>query len=133
MLFAESDYITLHTALTPESFRLLSRDAFAKMKKGVRIVNCARGELIDQEALREALASGQVGGAALDVFENEPPSPSDPLFAIETLGGDAAHRRFHRRSAGDRGRADRAADCRVSAKRRGAARRESARADARAV
>jgi D-3-phosphoglycerate dehydrogenase len=84
-LFAESDYITLHTALTPESFRLLSRDAFAKMKKGVRIVNCARGELIDQEALREALASGQVGGAALDVFESEPPSPSDPLFAIETL------------------------------------------------
>ena len=84
-LFAESDYITLHTALTPESFRLLSRDAFSKMKKGVRIVNCARGELIDQEALREALASGQVGGAALDVFENEPPAPSDPLFAIETL------------------------------------------------
>src|SRR5580700_2488699 len=85
VLFAESDYITLHTALTPESFRLLSREAFAKMKKGVRIVNCARGELIDQEALREALASGQVGGAALDVFESEPPSPSDPLFAIETL------------------------------------------------
>ena len=84
-LFAESDYITLHTALTPESFRLLSRDAFAKMKKGVRIINCARGELIDQEALREALASGQVGGAALDVFESEPPSPNDPLFAIETL------------------------------------------------
>src|SRR5580692_5270249 len=84
-LFAESDYITLHTALTPESFRLLSRDAFAKMKKGVRIVNCARGELIDQEALRDALASGQVGGAALDVFETEPPAPSDPLFAIETL------------------------------------------------
>jgi D-3-phosphoglycerate dehydrogenase / 2-oxoglutarate reductase len=84
-LFAQSDYITLHTALTPESFRLLSRDAFAKMKRGVRIVNCARGELIDQEALREALASGQVGGAALDVFETEPPSPNDPLFAIESL------------------------------------------------
>jgi D-3-phosphoglycerate dehydrogenase / 2-oxoglutarate reductase len=84
-LFAESDYITLHTALTPESVRLLSRDAFAKMKKGARIVNCARGELIDQEALREALLSGHLGGAALDVFESEPPSPSDPLLAIETL------------------------------------------------
>src|SRR5581483_7423335 len=84
-LFAESDYITLHTALTPESVRLLGRDAFAKMKKGARIVNCARGELIDQDALREALASGQLGGAALDVFENEPPSPTDPLFSIESL------------------------------------------------
>jgi D-3-phosphoglycerate dehydrogenase len=82
-LFAQSDYITLHTALTPESFRLLSREAFAKMKAGVRIVNCARGELIDQAALRDALASGHVGGAALDVFEEEPPPPGDPLFALE--------------------------------------------------
>src|SRR5277367_6286394 len=85
VLFAESDYITLHTALTPESVRLLSRDAFAKMKKGARIVNCARGELIDQEALREALLSGHLGGAALDVFESEPPAPNDPLLGIETL------------------------------------------------
>ena len=84
-LFAQSDYITLHTALTPESFRLLSRETFSKMKRGVRIVNCARGELIDQEALREALASGQVGGAALDVFETEPPSPNDALFSIDQV------------------------------------------------
>ena len=52
-LYAESDYITLHTALTPESNRMLSREAFARMKKGVRIVNCARGELIDEEALKK--------------------------------------------------------------------------------
>ncbi|MGA2213502.1 MAG: phosphoglycerate dehydrogenase [Bryobacteraceae bacterium] len=84
-LYAESDYITLHTALTPESFRMLSRDAFSKMKKGARIVNCARGELIDQAALVEALASGQLGGAALDVFESEPPPPNDPILAIESL------------------------------------------------
>ncbi len=84
-LYAESDYITLHTALTPESNRMLSREAFAKMKTGVRILNCARGELIDQEALREALASGKVGGAALDVFEKEPPSPDDPLLQMDTL------------------------------------------------
>jgi len=84
-LYSESDYITLHTALTPESFRMLSRDAFARMKRGVRIINCARGELIDQEALREALASGKVGGAALDVFETEPPAPGDPLVAMEKL------------------------------------------------
>ena len=84
-LYAESDYITLHTALTPESNRMLSREAFAKMKPGVRILNCARGELIDQAALAEALASGKVAGAALDVFEQEPPSPGDPLLQIETL------------------------------------------------
>src|SRR5579864_6218531 len=84
-LYAESDYITLHTALTPESHRMLSRQAFAKMKPGVRILNCARGELIDQQALREALESGRVAGAALDVFEHEPPDAGDPLLKIETL------------------------------------------------
>jgi len=84
-LYAESDYITLHTALTPESFQLLSRDAFSKMKRGARIVNCARGELIDQAALVEALTSGQLSGAALDVFESEPPPPNDPILAIESL------------------------------------------------
>jgi len=84
-LYATSDYITLHTALTLDSNRMLSREAFAKMKPGVRIINCARGELIDQEALREAMASGKVAGAALDVFEKEPTSADDPLFAFENF------------------------------------------------
>jgi D-3-phosphoglycerate dehydrogenase / 2-oxoglutarate reductase len=86
-LYAESDYITLHTALTPESNRMLSREAFARMKKGVRVINCARGELIDEEALKEALASGKVGGAALDVFEKEPPDASDPILAMDNFIG----------------------------------------------
>ena len=86
-LYAESDYLTLHTALTPESNRMLSRDAFARMKPGVRIINCARGELIDQQALKDALASGKVAGAALDVFEQEPPAASDPLLAMENFIG----------------------------------------------
>ena len=86
-LYAESDYITLHTALTPESNRMLSHDAFARMKKGVRIVNCARGELIDEDALKQALASGKVGGAALDVFEQEPPDPADPILAMDNFIG----------------------------------------------
>ena len=82
-LYANCDYITLHTALTPESYHLLSREAFARMKPGVRIINCARGELIDQAALRDALASGQVAGAALDVFETEPPSAEDPMLRLD--------------------------------------------------
>ena len=75
-LYAESDYITLHTALTPESRRMLSTDTFAKMRKGVRIVNCARGGIVDEAALADAIESGHVAGAALDVFEKEPPGDS---------------------------------------------------------
>ena len=84
-LFARSDYVTLHTALTPESQRMLNEAAFGKMKKGVRIINCARGELIDQEALRRAMESGKVAGAALDVFELEPPAAGDLLLKLDTL------------------------------------------------
>ncbi len=84
-LYAQSDYITLHMALTPETRNFLSRDAFAAMKPGVRIVNCARGELIDLEALREAIESKHVAGAALDVFVPEPPPPGFPLFALNEV------------------------------------------------
>ena len=84
-LFAQSDYITLHTALTPESQRMLSSEAFKKMKTGVRIINCARGELIDEAALCEALESGKVGGAAMDVFGQEPPGRDDPLLKLDRL------------------------------------------------
>jgi D-3-phosphoglycerate dehydrogenase len=84
-LYAGSDYITLHVSLTPETDRMLSREAFAKMKSGVRIVNCARGELVDEEALREAIESGKVAGASLDVFATEPPPPGYPLFALDTV------------------------------------------------
>ena len=83
-LFADSDYITLHVAFTPETDRMLNSEAFSKMKPGVRIVNCARGELVDPEALKKAIESGQVAGAALDVFEKEPPG-EDPLFQLENL------------------------------------------------
>ena len=79
----QSDYITLHVALTPETQGMLSREAFAQMKDGVRIVNCARGELVDEAALAEALASGKVAGAALDVFSVEPPPAGFPLFASD--------------------------------------------------
>ncbi len=84
-LFAQSDYITLHVALTLETFAMLNTAAFAKMKKGVRIVNCARGELIDGEALRKAIESGKVAGAALDVFQTEPPDSSEPLLKLDQV------------------------------------------------
>jgi len=80
-LYAQSDYITLHVALTPETERMLSHAAFEQMKPGVRIVNCARGELIDDEALRQAIDAGKVGSAALDVFPVEPPPAGYPLFS----------------------------------------------------
>ncbi|MEZ5689548.1 MAG: phosphoglycerate dehydrogenase [Caenibius sp.] len=78
-LLARADFITLHTPLTDQTRNILSKENLAKTKKGVRIVNCARGGLIDEAALKEALESGHVAGAALDVFAKEPAKDS-PLF-----------------------------------------------------
>jgi D-3-phosphoglycerate dehydrogenase len=80
-LFAEADYLTLHVGLTPQTTGIINAKTLATMKKGVRIINCARGELVEETDLVEALKSGQVGGAALDVFTVEPPkdSPYAPL------------------------------------------------------
>ncbi|HEV2462278.1 MAG TPA: phosphoglycerate dehydrogenase [Acidobacteriaceae bacterium] len=71
-LFRNADYLTLHVGLTPQTAGIINANTLATMKKGVRIVNCARGELIVEEALADALKSGQVAGAALDVFHKEP-------------------------------------------------------------
>jgi D-3-phosphoglycerate dehydrogenase len=84
-LLERSDYLTLHVGLTPETRGLLNKEAFARMKDGVRLINCARGELIDTQALNEALASGKVAGAGLDVFGKEPPESEDPLLKADTL------------------------------------------------
>jgi D-3-phosphoglycerate dehydrogenase len=78
-LLARADFITLHTPLTDQTRNILSAEALAKTKKGVRIINCARGGLIDEAALKAALDSGHVAGAALDVFAEEPAKAS-PLF-----------------------------------------------------
>jgi D-3-phosphoglycerate dehydrogenase len=84
-LYQQSDYITLHMALTPETQKMISTEALNSMKQGVRIVNCARGELIDTAALQEAMASGKVGGAGLDVFDKEPPAQENPILQQDTL------------------------------------------------
>jgi D-3-phosphoglycerate dehydrogenase len=91
-LYKQADYITLHVALTPETDRMLNAESLAQVKDGVRIVNCARGELIDQTALEAAIASGKVGGAALDVFETEPPGENsllklEPVVATPHIAG----------------------------------------------
>lgn len=83
-IFSESDYLSLHVGLTPQTEGLINKHSIAIMKRGVRIVNCARGELIVDEALVEALKSGKVAGAALDVFRKEPLKDS-PYFEIENV------------------------------------------------
>ena len=83
-LFARADFITLHTPLTDKTRNIIDAKAIEKMKKGVRIVNCARGGLVDEAALVEALKSGKVAGAGIDVFETEPATKND-LFHLPNV------------------------------------------------
>jgi D-3-phosphoglycerate dehydrogenase len=83
-IFAESDFLSLHVGLTPQTEGLINKHSIAIMKKGIRIINCARGELIVDEALAEAIQSGHVAGAALDVFRQEPLKDS-PYFALDNV------------------------------------------------
>ena len=80
-LYACSDFITIHVPLMPQTRHLISNSAFEQMKTGVRLIHAARGGIIDEAALLSALNSDKVAGAALDVFEQEPPSEADPLIA----------------------------------------------------
>ena len=84
-LLPHCDFLTLHTPLTPETRHLLNAVRLAKTRRGVRIINCARGGLIDEGALVDSLGNGQVAGAALDVFETEPLPPDSPLRGIPNL------------------------------------------------
>src|SRR6266568_1949137 len=83
-LLAESDFVSLHTALSPSTQNLISVATIEKMKKGARLINTARGELIDEAALAEALKSGKLAGAAVDVFAEEPPKNS-PLVGLPNV------------------------------------------------
>jgi D-3-phosphoglycerate dehydrogenase/(S)-sulfolactate dehydrogenase len=80
-LWREADVVSLHVPLTEQTRNLVDAATLAKMKKGAIVVNCARGGIVDERALANALASGHLGGAALDVFEKEPPPADHPLFA----------------------------------------------------
>ena len=83
-VFAQSDFVTLHLLKTPESERLIGKDLLAKAKPGLRIVTAARGGIIDEDALAEAIRSGHIGGAAIDVFATEPLTES-PLFELPNV------------------------------------------------
>ncbi|MBD2104851.1 phosphoglycerate dehydrogenase [Leptolyngbya sp. FACHB-261] len=82
LLFSESDYITLHLPRTPETSHLINARTLSLMKPTARIVNCARGGIIDEQALYETLKAGKIAGAALDVFENEPLAADSPLRSL---------------------------------------------------
>src|ERR1700746_3431173 len=84
-VLAQSDFVTMHMPLTAETTHLINADRIAKMKRGARIVNCARGGLIDEQALFEALKSGQIAAAALDVYETEPPPAEFPLRTLSNV------------------------------------------------
>jgi len=84
-IFARADFITLHLPKTPATQHLIGAAELRKMKDGVRIINCARGGLIDEKALYQAIVEGKVAGAALDVFEEEPPRSDHPLLKLEQV------------------------------------------------
>ncbi len=84
-LYAQSDIITLHTPMTAETKYLINAEAIAQMKDGVRIVNCARGGIVDETALLAAMTSGKVAASASDVFEKEPVDPNHPLLKLDNF------------------------------------------------
>ena len=81
----KADFLTIHTPVTDETRNIIGREAFAKMKKGVRLVNCARGGLVDETALLEAIENGTVAAAAMDVFESEPLDANSPLLKNDKI------------------------------------------------
>ena len=84
-LLSGSDFVILCLPLTPESRNLIGRNAFSSMKKGAFLINLSRGGLVDRDALEDALASGKIAGAGLDVFWEEPPDPDDPIFSYNVM------------------------------------------------
>ncbi len=84
-LYAQADYVTVHVPKNKNTTQMINKEAIAQMKDGVMIINCARGGIVDEDALYEGLTLGKVAGAALDVFAQEPPSPDLPLLKLENV------------------------------------------------
>jgi D-3-phosphoglycerate dehydrogenase len=84
-LLAQADYVTLHAALTPETTKLINAETIRQMKDGAILINAARGKLVDEEALAEALKSGKLAAAAVDVYSSEPPPAGHPLIGLPNV------------------------------------------------
>ena len=84
-LLRKADFVSIHTPLTPDTKNIINRENLAQSKKGIRIINCARGGLVNEDDLYEAIRSGHVAGAALDVFATEPPAPNHKLFELDEV------------------------------------------------
>lgn len=84
-LLEQSDYISIHVPKMKQTLNLINKEAFAKMKEGIMLVNCARGGIVDEAALHDAIVSGKVAGAALDVFATEPPDADHPLLKLDQV------------------------------------------------
>ena len=84
-LLGASDIVSLHAPAIPQTRHMIGREALAKMKSGAIVINCARGSLVDEPALAQALREGRIGGAALDVLEGEPPDPASPLYGAPNV------------------------------------------------
>lgn len=84
-LLADSDYVTLHTALVPATVRLINATTIGQMKDGAILINAARGKLVDEEALAQALKSGKLAAAAVDVYSSEPPTAANPLIGLPNV------------------------------------------------
>jgi len=84
-VYAKSDFVIVHTSLFPSTFHLVGKEQFQMMKNSAFIINASRGPVVDEAAMIEALQSGEIAGAGLDVFEKEPPDPDNPLFSMENV------------------------------------------------
>ena len=84
-VFRQGDFVSLHTPCTPETKNMVNAAMLSLMKPGAYLINCARGELVVEEDLYQALKSGVIGGAALDVLQSEPPSPDNPLLSLDNI------------------------------------------------
>ena len=84
-LFSVCDFVSLHCLLTPETYHLIDRKCFDDCNPDLILINTARGGLVDEEALYEALVSGKIGAAGLDVFESQPPSIDNPLLSLDNF------------------------------------------------